>query len=474
MVEARDLVGYDRQTNGALGVVEVFAPYDGKLVGTAPISGPERAEEALKSSVEAFSSWRFAPNEQRQGLVRRISLLVAERAQSLAELLAVEVGKPITWAKAEVKRLELTFKLAGDLLDEPQQEELSLDFDPRGKDYRCFVVREPVGPVFGIVPYNWPFNLAAHKLAPALAAGCTVILKPSRLAPLSTLALIDLVVEAGCPKGVVNCIVCENDVAESIVKDGRIALVSFTGSPKVGWHLKNLVPEKRVTLEMGGDASTLIFDDADLDLAVERTVMGKYGYAGQICISVQHTRVQSGVYDEVRDRLVTATEQVKTGDPMDDKVVCGPVIGADAAERIMEWIDEAERAGGTVLCGGNRVGNMIEPTIVENVPAGCKLAEQEVFGPVMTLSRFETEEEAFELVNSSQYGIHCGVFTADENRHWRALRQLEVSGVIANDFPTLRFDNMPYGGVKRSGFGREGVRYTFEEYTTPKVLLQRR
>lgn len=474
MVETRDLVAGDRRSGGPEGVVEVHAPYDGSLVGTAPLSNQDRAETAIASSVDAFKTWRFAPVEERQALVRKIASLVSEKSESLARLCAIEIGKPITWARAEVKRLELTFKLAADLLDQPQREELSLDFDPRGKDYRCFVVREPVGPVFAIVPYNWPFNLGAHKLAPALAAGCTVILKPSRLSPLSTLALVDLIQEAGCPDGVLNALVCNDQVAESIVKDGRIPIVSFTGSPKVGWHLKNLVPEKRVTLEMGGDASSLIFDDADLDLAVKQTVLGKFGYAGQVCISVQHARVQAGVYDEVKSRLIKATEETATGDPMDEKTVCGPVINADAAERIMEWIDEAEEAGAKILSGGNRVGNLIEPTLIENVPEGCKLAEQEVFGPVLTLSKFDTEEEAFARVNASQFGIHCGIFTKDEDRHWRALQQLEVSGVVANDFPTLRFDNMPYGGVKRSGFGREGVRYTFEEYTTPKVLLQRR
>jgi acyl-CoA reductase-like NAD-dependent aldehyde dehydrogenase len=388
--------------------------------------------------------------------------------------MALEVGKPIKWARAEVVRLELTFRLAAGLLDDVERVELPLEFDPRGKDYRCLVRREAVGPVFAIVPYNWPFNLAAHKLAPALAAGCTVVLKPSSLAPLSTFALVDAIHDAGVPAGVLNAVLCKNDVAEGVVKDERIAFVSFTGSPRVGWHLKALAPEKHVTLELGGDASVLVFDDSDLDWAVERTALGKYGYAGQICIAVQHARVQAGVYDEFKSRMVAATERTPFGDPLDEETVCGPLIGPEAADKVMEWIQEAEDAGARVLSGGSRIGNVVVPTLIEGVPDRCRLAKEEVFGPVMTLSSFSVEEEAVSQVNASKFGIHCGVFTRNSDRIERLYRSLEVSGVIANDYPTLRFDNMPYGGVKRSGFGREGVQCAFEEMTTPKVLLARR
>ncbi len=474
MVQSRYLIGSERRTEGSLGSVQIHAPYDGTLVGTAPVSGSDEAERAVVSAVEAFRDWRWAPAEVRQRLLYRTAELVHERAEDLSQLMAREVGKPIVWARAEVVRLELTFRLAGGLLDEPSRIELPLDFDPRGRDYRCFVEREAVGPVFAIVPYNWPYNLAAHKIAPALAAGCSVVLKPSSLAPLSTFALVDVVSDAGAPASVMNALFCSNDVAEGIVRDERIAFVSFTGSPRVGWHLKALVPEKHVSLELGGDASVLVFEDADLDLAVARTAMGKYGYAGQICIAVQHARVHSRVYEEFKSRMIAATEQTPYGDPLDDKTVCGPVISSEAADKVMEWIQEAEDAGATVLAGGNRVGNVIEPTLIENVPDGCRLAKEEVFGPVLTLSSFSSDDEAIARVNASQFGIHCGVFTRGLARIERLYKSLEVSGVIVNDYPTLRFDNMPYGGVKRSGFGREGVRYAYEEMTTPKVLLERR
>ena len=474
MVQSRYTIGDERAAAGSQGTVTTRSPYDGTVVGTAPVSGPDEAFRALESAYGAFTTWRHSPLGDRQALLVRIAELVRERSESLAKLMALEVGKPITFAWAEVARLEVTFRLAASLLDEPARVELPLQFDKRGESYRCFVEREPMGVVFGIVPWNWPFNLAAHKLAPAIAAGCTVVLKPSHGAAVSTFALAEVLHDAGCPSGVVNTVLCENEVAEQMAQDPRVAFLSFTGSPRVGWHLKELVPRKHVALELGGDASALVFDDADLDWAVKRVALGKYGYAGQICIAVQHSRVQAGAYDAVRDGLVAATEGTTYGDPLLEETVCGPLFTTEAADRVMEWIEEAESAGGRVLTGGNRIGNVIEPTLIEGVPDGCRLAKEEVFGPVLTLSRFENDEEAVSQVNRSQFGIQCGVFTRDEARVERMYRSLEVGGVIANDYPTLRFDVMPYGGVKQSGFGREGVRYAFEEMTVPKTLVVRR
>jgi len=273
---------------------------------------------------------------------------------------------------------------------------------------------------------------------------------------------------------VVNALLCDNSVAESIALDSRIAMVSFTGSERVGWHLRSLLPEKPIVLELGGDASALVFPDADLDWAVARIATSAYGYAGQVCISAQHMRVERPVYDEVRERMIAATEATPTGDPLREETVCGPLISAEAAERVMEWIAEAESNGATVLAGGNRVGNVVEPTLIEGVGRECRLATDEVFGPVLTLSRFEDEDHGYSMVNQSRFGIHASVFTRDSARIERAYRSLQVSGVIANDFPTLRFDAMPYGGLKRSGLGREGVCYAYDEYTNPKVLLERR
>lgn len=428
---------------------------------------------ALDCATAAFATWKNTTRSERQALLRQIAKLVEEREPELVQILTDEVGKPVTFSRGEVARLRLTFELAADLLDHEPSESLPLGFDERGNGYTCTVERFPIGPVLAITPYNWPYNLAAHKIAPALAAGNTVVLKPSSLSPLSSLTLARLIHEAGCPDGVFNAVVCDSKVTERAATDERIKFVSFTGSEAVGWKLKSLLNEKKVSLELGGQAPVIILPDADLDWAVKRTVLGSNGYAGQICIAVQHAYVHADVHDDVRDRLIAATDRCAYGDPSDDSTVCGPMIDSDNATRVMDWIAEAEEAGATVLAGGSRIGNVVLPTLIENVPLTVALGCKEVFGPVLTLSKFHHLSEAIEQINASSYGIQAGVFTADPSAMETAYRELEMSGVIINDYPTLRFDNMPYGGVKRSGFGREGVRYTYEEMTEPKVKVSK-
>ncbi|HZH97714.1 MAG TPA: aldehyde dehydrogenase family protein, partial [Fimbriimonadaceae bacterium] len=352
-------------------------------------------------------------------------------------------------------------------------EALPVDYDPRGSGYTCRVERFPIGVVFGIVPYNWPYNLAAHKLAPALAVGNTVVLKPSSTACLSTLTLARIIQEAGCPAGVVNAVPCPSSIVEKALNDPRIAMLSFTGSPPVGWKLKGLLPEKRVSLELGGDASAIVAPDADLDWATTRIVQGAYGYAGQICIAIQHVLVHESIYTDMRERLVRATTECSWGDPELEETVCGPVINSDAADKVEAWRDEAVAAGAVVIAGGERRGNTVQPTLLEGVPCSVKLANEEVFGPLLTLAPYRDLDEALARVNSSDYGIQAGIFTRDLSVAERAFRELEVGGVIVNDYPTLRFDSMPYGGVKRSGFGREGVRYAMDEMTELKTLVVR-
>ena len=475
-MECKNLVGgrfVGAEEPGAQRMTAI-APFDGAALGTSYEVGWPTMERTLDAASGAFPAFRSSPREERQALVVRIAASVRERAEELAQLMAVEVGKPIAWARAEVTRLAVTFELAGELLDEPARTELSLQRDARGADYRCFVERVGIGPVLAIVPYNWPYNLAAHKLAPALAAGNPVVLKPSPQAALSTLTLAELIHAAGAPPGVIGAVCCGPEVAEAAARDPRIAMVSFTGSERVGWHIKELVTNKPVVLELGGDASVLVFADADLDLAAARACLGGYGYAGQVCISVQHVRAHADVYDAVRERLTRMTLATAFGDPLLPATVCGPLISSHAADRVMAYIDEARRGGGKVLAGGEREGNVVLPTLLEDVPGSCKLAQEEVFGPVMTLSRFGSAEEAFAAVNRSRFGIQCGIFTHDEALIAAAFRELDVGGVVVNDFPTLRFDVMPYGGVKRSGVWREGLRYAYDEMTLPKVLLGRR
>ena len=325
-----------------------------------------------------------------------------------------------------------------------------------------------------IVPYNWPFNLAAHKLAPALAVGNTVILKPSPLAPISTLTLARLIHEAGCPPGVVNAWNGPDQVIEKVSHDPRCRMVSFTGSPAVGWRVKkDLPPDKKVTLELGGNGMAMICKGADLDWATNRIVAGGYGYAGQVCIAVQHVLVDECVYEEVKTHLIAKTQSCPWGDPQDEKTVCGPMINSTAADRVEEWIDEAVTGGANLIAGGGREGNIVLPTLLEGVPKSVKLYGEEVFGPVLTLEEFSSKEQAFARIQDSKYGIHVGIFTPDQALFDEAFRTLEVGGVVANDYPTLRFDNLPYGGVKQSGFGREGVRFAMEEMTEWKSLVQR-
>ena len=449
------------------------SPFDGKIIGTAAEGGWSELRASIDAADSAFLEWRSSPRLLRQQVLRRTAELIRERTEELAELLVLEIGKPITAARGEVARTAITFDCAADLVGHHGMEALAVDLDPRGSDYRCTVERFPIGVIFCIVPYNWPLNLSAHKIAPALAAGNSVIVKPSPLAPICTMTLVRILHEAGCPPGVVNLWNGHPTLAQRALEDRRVKMLSFTGSAAVGWSLKEKVSDRRVCLVLGGDASVIVYEDADLDWATARTVAGGFGYAGQICISIQHVLVQESIYEDFKARLIAATTECPTGDPKVAETVCGPLISSEAADKVMAMIDEAVSKGATLLAGGTRSGNIISPTILESVPQSVALANEEVFGPVLTLSKFQSSGEALAKVNSSKYGIQCGVFTRSSVTAESAYRALEVGGVVINDYPTLRFDNMPYGGVKASGFGREGVRYAMDEMTEPKTRVER-
>lgn len=458
----------------ATGKQVVRNPYNGSIVGTAAEGGLGELRGCLDAAWDAYQTWRHSAVADRQALLRRIAFLVRERRDELVDLLTAEVGKPLAWARGEVDRMAITFDVAAMELETWSVESVSLDYDPRGEGYTASVGKFPVGPVLCIVPYNWPFNLAAHKVAPALAVGNTVILKVSPLAPLCTLALARLIHDAGCPRGVVNAWNGASQVIGKVSSDPRCRMVSFTGSPGVGWELKQeLPPEKKVTLELGGNGFAVICESADLDWAVKRCVAGGYGYAGQVCIAVQHVLAASAIYDDVRYQLIRSTNECSWGDPRLEATVCGPMISEEAADRVEEWVEEAVSAGAKVIAGGGREGNVLKPILLESVPSAVRLANEEVFGPVLTLERFENLGEAFNRVNSGAYGIHVGIFTNDLDETALAYDRLEVGGVVVNDYPTLRFDNLPYGGLKSSGFGREGVRYAMDEMMEWKSLVKR-
>lgn len=457
----------------AIGKQVVRAPYGNAIVGSAAEGGFEELLGCVAAAHDAFGTWRNSTRAERQALLRRISAIVRERAEELARLETEEVGKPIAWSRAEVARLAITFDLAADLASSYGYESLPLDIDSRGRGHTCSVERFPIGPIFCMVPYNWPYNLAAHKIAPALATGNTLVVKTSPLAPLSTLALVHLIQEAGCPDGVINAWNGPDVHVSKVLADPRVRMLSFTGSARVGWLLKAQMPDRKVVLELGGDAFAIVAADADLDWAAKRMVAGGYGYAGQVCISVQHVLAERPIYDRFREMLVEGTKACPTGDPFDERTVCGPLISDAAAGKVKAMVDEAVAADAKLLAGGRVEGNLMAPTLLENVPETVALAREEVFGPVMTLAPYDSLDEAIARVNRSQYGIQAGLFTNDLRAVDTAYRAIDTGGLIVNDYPTLRFDNMPYGGVKRSGFGREGVRYAMDEMTEPKALVQR-
>ena len=448
----------------------VYAPWNEAIVGVAAEGGFPELRGCVDAAVSAYATWRFASRHVRQTLLRKIAASVREEAEDLARLLCREVGKPITLARAEVARLALTFDVAADLLATWGLESLPADLDARGDSARVEVERVPRGVALAIVPYNWPYNLAAHKIAPALASGNAVVLKASPLAPLCTMALGRLIHEAGCPPGVLNVWNGATEDADRILDDPRIAMLSFTGSEGVGWALKKRRWDRPVTLELGGDAFAMVMPDTDLARAARLLALSAYGYAGQVCISAQHVLVHRSVIETFRDHLIRETETCPTGDPEDERTVCGPLITADAAEKARHLVAES---GGTVLAGGGGKGTLMNPVLLENVPPESPLSTEEAFAPVLTLAPFDNLEEAVRRVNASRFGIHASVFTRDLDVAERAYRLLDVGGVIVNDAPSLRFDIMPYGGVRRSGFGREGLREAMDEMTTPKTRVVR-
>ncbi|CAN5701061.1 aldehyde dehydrogenase family protein [soil metagenome] len=447
----------------------IRSPWSGHVATTAAEGGWAELRDALEAAHDAFPTYRETPRRERQALLRKIASLIREERADLADLLVQEIGKPVTLALGEVDRMAIVFDQAADLLATWGLEQLPADLDPRGDRARLYVERRPLGVVYGFVPYNWPYNLAAHKIAPALAVGCPLVLKCSPLAPVSTLELARLCHRAGVPAGVLNAWNGDDEAAGRALEDERIAVFSFTGSERVGWMLKERSKARKVVLELGGNASAIVANDADLDRAVAKLIPGAFGYAGQVCISVQHIWVHRDVADAFRERFLAAVPAL--GDPADPKTICGPLISPEAADKVRGLIHDALEKGATRPVGDDGEGNRLPPTVLENVPNGARIASEEAFGPVVTLAPFDTLEEAYAEVNGSRYGIHAAVFTSSLNTAETAYRSLEVGGVIVNDSPSLRLDAMPYGGVRRSGRGREGLRYAMDEFTEPKALL---
>jgi len=451
--------------------VEIRSPYDGTPLATVYQGTADHAERAIQSAVRAFGSTRRLPAFERQRVLRSIAQHITSRKEDFARTLAQESGKPLKQARTEVERGIFTFTVAAEETTRIPGEYLSLDWQQFTSGRWGIVRRFPIGPIAGITPFNFPLNLVAHKVAPAIAAGCPIILKPAPQTPLTAFLLAEAVEQAGLPDGAFNVLPLSNEDAGLLVTDDRIKLISFTGSAPVGWDIKRRAGKKKVVLELGGNAGVIVHSDADLAWAAERCVTGGFSYAGQTCISVQRILVERPAFTKFRDLLIAGVSKLKAGDPMDDTTDLGPLIRESDAIRATQWVQEAVQDGATLLCGGKRRGSVMEPTVLTGTRPDMKVNCQEIFGPVVTLEGYDDFAQALRLINESPYGLQAGVFTRDAARIFQAFEELEVGGVIAGDVPSFRIDHMPYGGVKDSGLGREGLRYAIEDMTEPRLLV---
>ncbi len=450
--------------------VEVRSPYDSSLVAIVHRAGPKEIEAAIVAAVGAFRSTRRLPVWKRADALEKISAGIAARRAELAESIALEAGKPLKTARAEVDRAVFTFKVAAEESKRIYGEIVPLDWQPGMEGREAHIRRVPLGPILGITPFNFPINLVAHKVAPAIAAGNPIIIRPASQTPVTALKLAQIVLESGLPEGTLSVVPSTTETAAPLVEDDRLVFLSFTGSPAVGWALRSRAGRKRVTLELGGNAGVIVHRDADLNYAAERVTWGGFSYAGQSCISVQRVYAHADIFDAFQEALVKRVKALKTGNPLDESTDVGPVIDRGAAERVEAWVEEARQGGARVLAGGTRDGNLWLPTVLADIRPEMRVSCQEVFAPLVGLYRYEKIEEAIQAVDDSEFGLQAGLFTNDWNVIRSAFDDIEVGGLMVNDVSTFRIDHMPYGGVKQSGTGREGLRYAIEEMSELKLL----
>ncbi|MFJ8395369.1 aldehyde dehydrogenase family protein [Streptomyces sp. NPDC094144] len=455
---------------------DVTSPWDGRLVGTVAVPTEAQVEEAVAAAHAVRDEFAATPAHVRAAALDHVARRLTERTEEIAQLISAENGKPVKWARGEVGRAVSVFRFAS---EEARRfnggEAQRLDTDAGGTGRLGLTRRFPRGTVLGIAPFNFPLNLSAHKVAPAIAVGAPIILKPAPATPISSLILGELLAETDLPAGSWSVLTVPNDRMPALVQDERLPVISFTGSAPVGYSIMDSVPRKHCTLELGGNGAAVVLADyaseADLDWAATRIATFSNYQGGQSCISVQRVIADAAVYDRLLPKIVAAVEAQVTGDPSDAATDVGPLVNEDAAKRVESWVDEAVQAGGKLLTGGERDGATYAPTVLTDLPDGVSLSCEEVFGPVLSVQKVDGEAEAFASVNSSKYGLQAGVFTHDLQTAFRAHRALEVGGVIIGDVPSYRADQMPYGGTKQSGTGREGVWYAMDDYTYERVLV---
>ncbi len=457
--------------NEALPVTDKFT---GQVATRVALADADTVERAIDAAQQAAGPMRRMPSYQRKAVLAHCVKRFCERADELALSLCIEAGKPIKDARAEVTRLIDTFSIAAEESTRIVGEVLPMDISARAAGYRGQWKRVPIGPVSFITPFNFPLNLVAHKVAPALACGCPFVLKPASATPVGALILGEILAECELPPGAFSILPTQRHAADLFATDPRLKLLSFTGSPAVGWELKAKAGKKQTVLELGGNAAVIVDADADLDDVVQRIVVGAFYQSGQSCISVQRILAHRSLYDALRERLVAACSKLVVGDPKQEDTFVGPIISAQEAARLQAWIEEAREAGARVLCGGRLLSDtLLPPTLLENVPPRARIYAQEAFGPVAVLEPFDDFSAALARVNASEFGLQAGVFTRDLYKALQAWDELEVGGVVVGDVPSFRVDHMPYGGVKSSGTGREGVRFAIEHLTELRLLLIR-
>jgi glyceraldehyde-3-phosphate dehydrogenase (NADP+) len=457
-------------------VVKIANPArPGEAAGTTYNATAEQYEEAVTAAVAAFEKTRKLPAYERSAALRKIADGIAARREEFGRLITAESGKPIRDALAEVDRGVLTFRIGADEAERIGGEVIPLDLNPASRGRLGVTRRFPIGPIAAISPFNFPLNLAAHKLAPAIASGAPIVLKPPSRDPLTMLTVAEVIAQAGLPEGSVSILPMTREMGDRMVTDERFKLLTFTGSPAVGWSMKARAGKKKVVLELGGNAGVIVDRSADIDWAVRRIVTGAFGYSGQVCISVQRLFVHEAIWDEFMGRFVEATRTLRIGDPLDPATDIGPMIDVAAVRRTQRWVDDAVAAGARVLLGGkssdSASATVFPPTILTDVPTDAAICREEAFAPVVVARPFAHFDEAVRGVNDSRFGLQAGVFTNDLSQGWSAFEELEVGGVIINDVPTYRIDHMPYGGMKDSGQGREGVRYAIEDMTEIRIMV---
>jgi acyl-CoA reductase-like NAD-dependent aldehyde dehydrogenase len=451
-------------------VLEIRSPWDNSVAGRVALLSKEGLNRAVESAQKGFLKTKKLQSYERAQILSFISQRIKDQKEDFARLITAEIGKPIRFSRLEVDRAVFTFQYAAEEARRIGGEVLPMDLSASSHDRMGIVRRFPIGVILCIAPFNFPLNLVAHKVAPAIASGNAFILKPSPQAPLTSLKLGQIIAESGFPLEAVNVVICSNEDAQALVADERMNMLSFTGSASVGWKLKSMAGKKKVILELGGNAGVIIDASADIDDAVRKNVSGSFAFAGQVCIKVQRIFVHEEVFEEYLKKFIDAAKEVRCGDPSDPETIVGPVIDDAAVKRITESIANAADVGTSVIYGGACSGRVIEPTILVNAPAVCAAATEEIFGPVVTINKVATFAEALQGVNNSRFGLQAGVFTNDLQNIRQAYSELEVGAVIINENPTYRMDHMPYGGVKDSGFGREGVKYAMDAMTEPKLL----